>query len=44
LVTVRAEAVIPPATARVEAPVLLTPVRVEGPALVATEDVPVEIK
>jgi len=44
LVTVRAEAVIPPATARVEAPVLLTPVRVEGPALAATEDVPVEIK
>jgi hypothetical protein len=44
VVTVRAEAPIPPTAARVEGPVLLTPVRVEGPALVATEDVPVEIK
>jgi hypothetical protein len=41
--TVRAEGLIP-ARARIEAPVLLTPVRVEGPALVATDDVPVEIK
>jgi hypothetical protein len=44
VVTVHAEALIPPAAARVETPVLLTPVGVEGPALVATEDVPVEIK